>query len=1219
MFDVLDRHEVTSDTFTVVARADPFSEKLTEFKCHRGATIADVIALLPGNPLPHSVCIAWIGPHEIKHELFGVVRPNAGTTLYIKANLAIPAAAVAAYLGTSLLVANIIIAVATTLITTALSFLMNMLFAPTPPELKRYPNEPTVYNIKGARNRAQPFSGVPSILGKARFVPPYGAQPYTEIVGNDQYLRLLVVWGYGPCRVTGLQIGETAIDSFDDVEYETIVGDGTPGDVATLYPAIVRQQELSVVLAISEEEPISDWFERTTPIETDEIGLTITWPNGLILITSSGDRVENSTTVEIEYRLTTAASGDPWTAWIDEDVAATTLQPLRKSWRTTVTRGQYDVRIRYTATSNYTTTRNEAVWTALRSFQNEDPIGLAGLSYTAIRIRATDQLNGIVETINAIVEREVPAYNGVDWSSDGYSRNPADIFRFVLTAPENVRALASSGIDDDSLADWWDFCDTQGFTYGHVIDFEISVWELLGQIAQAGRASAAVIDGKWGVVVDTTKSTVVQQFTPRNTWDYVGQRLWPDQPHAIRARFVNEARDYQTDERIVYDDGYDSSNASLFEAMELPGVQGADHAYRLVREFLAITRLRPEVHTFKVDMENLIATRGDRVTLNHDVPLIGTGFGRVSAVVIAGSNQTVTLDDEATITYGTTYSIRFRLADGTGVVRNVTTGPAFGTTATYTELDLDPMDADTTAPAVGDMYSFGPTDEETLDMIIHQIKPSGDLTAELVCYPYSPAIFDAATSIPAFVSKVSSVTTRVIGGPSNPVITDIVSDEDALVRTATGDVLPTIAVYFRPGVVDPAVDGFGVTATTHYRARWRETGTDRYTYGPTVDDVTPYSIPGVETGESYDIGIQAIDRSGATSAWTVVSNHIVSGSAAEPPTIDEFSLNTIGTYTYLSWAYPSIKVDVVGYELRYSPAQDVVDWSTMTPIASNIPRTATTFAIPTRNGSYAIKAIDVNGTRSLIALYVNAGNSDPAPDNILATITEDTVWGGTFTNTEEDTPVLRLLASSGGEYPALGYYEFAAVNDIGYVATVLLTADLTVATAAALGFMSEWTTLSGVASMSGGAVSDKASVEIQVAFSAQDTASPTVWSNWITFITGEYTGRNFKFRLVLRSSETYLTPTVSEAVVRISAPDSLASGEDIATGATVGYSVAFSPAFVALKSITIAPQDMATGDYYVITNKARTGFDITFYNSAASAIDRTFDFQALGYARVQGT
>jgi hypothetical protein len=40
---------------------------------------------------------------------------------------------------------------------------------------------------------------------------------------------------------------------------------------------------------------------------------------------------------------------------------------------------------------------------------------------------------------------------------------------------------------------------------------------------------------------------------------------------------------------------------------------------------------------------------------------------------------------------------------------------------------------------------------------------------------------------------------------------------------------------------------------------------------------------------------------------------------------------------------------------------------------------------------------------------------------------------------------------------------------------------------------------------------------------------------------------------------------------------------------------------------------MATGDYFLITSKSKTGFSLTFYNSSNTIVSRIFDYQAIGY------
>ena len=72
------------------------------------------------------------------------------------------------------------------------------------------------------------------------------------------------------------------------------------------------------------------------------------------------------------------------------------------------------------------------------------------------------------------------------------------------------------------------------------------------------------------------------------------------------------------------------------------------------------------------------------------------------------------------------------------------------------------------------------------------------------------------------------------------------------------------------------------------------------------------------------------------------------------------------------------------------------------------------------------------------------------------------------------------------------------------------------------------------------------------------------------------------------------------------------TGEDIAS-TTSAKAITYTNKFYANPSIGIAAQNMATGDFYTISNKAVTGFTIQFFNSSGSGVNRTFDYMARGY------
>ena len=76
--------------------------------------------------------------------------------------------------------------------------------------------------------------------------------------------------------------------------------------------------------------------------------------------------------------------------------------------------------------------------------------------------------------------------------------------------------------------------------------------------------------------------------------------------------------------------------------------------------------------------------------------------------------------------------------------------------------------------------------------------------------------------------------------------------------------------------------------------------------------------------------------------------------------------------------------------------------------------------------------------------------------------------------------------------------------------------------------------------------------------------------------------------------------------------DVVYSGDDIVSGAST-YSVTYPSAYFSNPSVGITAQNMQTGDYYEITNKTTSGFDIIFKNSSGSGVSRTFDYIAKGY------
>ena len=163
------------------------------------------------------------------------------------------------------------------------------------------PKDTPAYSISGARNQIAPYQPVPVILGSHRFFPPMAAKPYTELVGQDEYIRILLAW-CGPCKIEDIRIGNTPINSYPGFTadggsaIETREGWATD-DPITLMPSVVNQTRVDTKLTSA-----GSWVDRTMAAGYDELSVEISFPQGLVKFDKTGKR--KSTTVEwkIRYR-----------------------------------------------------------------------------------------------------------------------------------------------------------------------------------------------------------------------------------------------------------------------------------------------------------------------------------------------------------------------------------------------------------------------------------------------------------------------------------------------------------------------------------------------------------------------------------------------------------------------------------------------------------------------------------------------------------------------------------------------------------------------------------------------------------------------------------------------------------------------------------------------------------------------------------------------------
>ena len=383
--------------------------------------------------------------------------------------------------------------------------------------------------------------------------------------------------------------------------------------------------------------------------------------------------------------------------------------------------------------------------------------------------------------------------------------------------------------------------------------------------------------------------------------------------------------------------------------------------------------------------------------------------------------------------------------------------------------------------------------------------------------------------------------------------------------------------------------------------------------------------------ETYDVRVKAVNTLGVSSSYVSAQRTIIG--AIEPPSdVTDFSCNILGQEAHLSWEQiPDL--DLAYYNLRFSEETDgTADWQNSVALVEKVSRPATSISVPARSGTYLIKAVDKLGNFSSNATAVISNVVGVTNFNTIETQNEHPDFNGTLTNTVIADNTIRLDSSElfdsasglfddettrffdsgveNADFYSSGNYEFANVIDIGAKHTARITASLTqTADNPDDLFDSRSGLFDSASSNFDGDVSANCNAHIEIATSDDNVT----YTDFRTFVIGEYTFRYAKFRVVLISRDLASTPVVSQVTVTVDMQDRIFSGNDLTSGAGT-YTVTFTNPFKSVNyAVGITGEDLATGDFFLVENKTINGFDLTFKNSGGTAISRTFDYIAKGF------
>ena len=383
--------------------------------------------------------------------------------------------------------------------------------------------------------------------------------------------------------------------------------------------------------------------------------------------------------------------------------------------------------------------------------------------------------------------------------------------------------------------------------------------------------------------------------------------------------------------------------------------------------------------------------------------------------------------------------------------------------------------------------------------------------------------------------------------------------------------------------------------------------------------------------QTYDVRVKAVNSAGVSSTFVSAQRKIV-GAILPPSDVTDFSCNISGQEAHLSWEAVD-DLDLAFYNLRFSEETDgTADWQNSVALVEKVSRPATSISVPARKGTYLIKAVDKLANFRSNATAIISNVTSATNFNNIITQSEHPTFGGTFTDTilidgaieldsselfdsasgnfDDDTDRFFDSGANNSDFVSSGNYEFANVVDIGAKHTVRITASMTQTSDNPDDlFDSRTGNFDDAPSNFDGDNPANSNAHIEIATSDDNTT----FTDFRGFVIGEYEARYFKFRVFFISRNNATTPVVSEVTVTFDMEDRIFSGNDIVSG-TGTKSIVFDNPFKTVNyAVGITGQGMATGDYFTVSNKAITGFDVAFFNSSNTGVSKTFDFIAKGF------
>jgi hypothetical protein len=737
------------------------------------------------------------------------------------------------------------------------SLLIGSLFAPKPPTTpsNSLPQVSPTYSLSGGSNRSRPYEPMPVVMGTHRLFLDYAARPFTEYRGNDQYLYQIFNLGLGNVSATDYKIGTTPIASYVGF---TLTNSDANGRI-TNFPGNVDSTAGAPLTAAGGE------VTRTTSPNTYQIGIDL--ESVLFFANDQGGLDTRFARIVIEYRVAGVGNfirpnanqvqifGDNF---IYDSNSIETRGNSQKPNRATVLitglqPNTYEVKLaRPTADVNDTRERRDTNWSTLRSYQLDES-DYKGQNRVGLIIKATEQLNGVVQQLSATVTAQATYWNGSAFVTSATS-NPAHWFMHFARGVYNADGklmygigLTDQQIDFDSLHVWAQFCATENLTFNGVLDSTLTSSDVLAMLGTVGFGSPTWASGKLGIIFDARNASPVMAFGMsniiRDSFEvaYLSENLADE----IVVRFRNPAKDFEQDEiRVLTPDVITPTRTS---SIDLFGCTSETMAGKFANYVAAQQFYRRRRVSWQSDFEGFVCQRGDVVLLSHDLTQWGYS-GRFVDV----QNNFITLDRSVPRQNEIEYLMLIR-PDGTTTTYDV--APSTETESDVLTIVDDFLLLQEGANLIDHRWAFSPLDTPGKKLKILSVQPASDARLQIVATDEFEEFYDAwdgsfvAPPVATVLPSVPIAVTNLTATNRVAFVNGFLTNRVGLSWGVTGSVLySAVKIY---------LDGNLIREIPEAVVPYVELDIDGG--GQYFAEVTPYGVTGAGITETTTLTLTALD------------------------------------------------------------------------------------------------------------------------------------------------------------------------------------------------------------------------------------------------------------------------------------------------------------------------------------------------------------------------